>query len=80
MRRKAPFHSGVGERRWRERHHHQTRLPDLEAEGFIETVQGKGCFVASGNHEMLREEQLRAASRECWRRLLLRPLTWEFRV
>ena len=32
---------------------------DLEAEGFIETVQGKGCFVASGNHEMLREEQLR---------------------
>mgnify|MGYP004486440545 CR=1 FL=1 len=32
---------------------------DLEAEGFIETVQGKGCFVASGSHEMLREEQLR---------------------
>ena len=23
---------------------------DLEAEGFIETVQGKGCFVASGSH------------------------------
>ena len=32
---------------------------DLEAEGFIETVQGKGCFVALGSHEMLREEQLR---------------------
>ena len=32
---------------------------DLEAEGFIETVQGKGCFVASGSYEMLCEEQLR---------------------
>ena len=32
---------------------------DLETEGFIETVQGKGCFVATGNHEMLREEQLK---------------------
>ena len=32
---------------------------DLEAAGFIETVQGKGCFVAGGNAELLREEQLR---------------------
>ena len=32
---------------------------DLEALGFIETVQGKGSFVASGNHELLREEGLR---------------------
>lgn len=32
---------------------------DLEAAGFIETVQGKGCFVAGGNRELLREEQLR---------------------
>ena len=32
---------------------------DLEAEGFIETVQGKGSFVASGNHELLRESRLR---------------------
>lgn len=32
---------------------------DLEQLGFIETVQGKGSFVASGNSELLREEQLR---------------------
>ncbi len=32
---------------------------DLEAQGFIETVQGKGCFVAGGNREMLKEERLR---------------------
>lgn len=32
---------------------------DLEAEGFIETVQGKGSFVAGGNAELIREEQLR---------------------
>lgn len=31
---------------------------DLEAQGFIETVQGKGSFVAGGNAEMLREERL----------------------
>lgn len=32
---------------------------DLEAEGFIETVPGKGSFVAGGNTELLREERLR---------------------
>lgn len=32
---------------------------DLEAQGFIDTVQGKGSFVAGGNLEMLREERLR---------------------
>lgn len=32
---------------------------DLEAQGFIETVQGKGSFVAGGNAEFLREERLR---------------------
>lgn len=32
---------------------------DLETQGFIETVQGKGSFVASGNAELLREEKLR---------------------
>lgn len=32
---------------------------DLEARGFIETRQGKGSFVAGGNVELLREEQLR---------------------
>ena len=32
---------------------------DLEVAGFIETVQGKGCFVAGVNREFLREERLR---------------------
>ena len=32
---------------------------DLEAQGFIETVPGKGSFVAGGNMELLREERLR---------------------
>lgn len=32
---------------------------DLESQGFIETVQGKGSFVAGGNKELLREERLR---------------------
>lgn len=32
---------------------------DLEAQGFIKTVQGKGSFVAGGNKEMLKEERLR---------------------
>ena len=32
---------------------------ELEAQGFIETVQGKGSFVAGGNIELLREERLR---------------------
>ena len=32
---------------------------ELEAQGFIETVQGKGSFVAGGNAELLREARLR---------------------
>lgn len=32
---------------------------ELEAEGFIETVVGKGSFVAQKNTELLREEQLK---------------------
>lgn len=32
---------------------------DLEAQGFIETVQGKGSFIAGGNAELIREEHLR---------------------
>lgn len=32
---------------------------DLEAQGFIETMPGKGCFVAGGNKEFIREEHLR---------------------
>jgi GntR family transcriptional regulator len=31
---------------------------DLEQLGYICTVQGKGCFVAEGNQELLRENQL----------------------
>ena len=32
---------------------------ELEREGFIYTVSGKGCFVAAKNTELLREENLR---------------------
>ncbi len=32
---------------------------ELEKEGFIYTVAGKGCFVAPKNTELLREENLR---------------------
>jgi len=32
---------------------------DLERDGFIETVSGKGSFVARKNMEFIREEQLR---------------------
>lgn len=32
---------------------------DLEAQGYIETVPGKGCFVSAGNIELLREDRLR---------------------
>ena len=35
---------------------------DLERDGFIETVAGKGSFVASKNAEFLREEALRRAA------------------
>lgn len=34
---------------------------DLEAEGFIETVAGKGCFVSAKDPELLREGSLKAA-------------------
>ena len=32
---------------------------ELEREGFIYTVAGKGCFVAPKNVELLREENLK---------------------
>ena len=32
---------------------------DLEKDGFLETVPGKGCFVSEKNMEFLQEEQLR---------------------
>lgn len=33
---------------------------DLEAAGFVQTVPGKGCFVAGGNRQLVYEERLRA--------------------
>jgi GntR family transcriptional regulator len=32
---------------------------ELEREGFVESVPGKGCFVAPQNRELMREAQLR---------------------
>lgn len=32
---------------------------ELEAEGYLETVVGKGCFVSQKNKELMREEQLK---------------------
>ena len=37
---------------------------DLEQLGFICTVQGKGCFVAEGNQELLREKLLAKAANQ----------------
>ena len=39
----------------------QHAYEDLQKEGFIETVAGKGAFVAAQNKDFLREEQLRIA-------------------
>lgn len=33
---------------------------DLEEQGFVQTVQGKGSFVTDGNAELLKEERLKA--------------------
>lgn len=41
----------------------QRAYEDLTRDGFIETVSGKGSFVASQNQEFLREEQLRIAEK-----------------
>ena len=40
---------------------------ELEAEGFIETVAGKGCYVSAADPEVLREGNLRAAERHIQR-------------
>ena len=37
---------------------------ELEREGFLENIPGKGCFVAPQNRELLREAQLRRVE-EC---------------
>ena len=39
----------------------QRAYEDLTRDGFIETVSGKGSFVANQNKEPLQEEQLRKA-------------------
>ena len=39
----------------------QRAYEDLTRDGFIETVSGKGSFVASQNMDFIREEQLRTA-------------------
>ena len=40
---------------------HMGQIPyeELERDGFLENVPGKGCFVAPQNRELLREAQLR---------------------
>ena len=42
----------------------QHAYEDLQRDGFIETVAGKGTFVAAQNREFIREEQLRIAERK----------------
>ena len=39
----------------------QRAYEDLTRDGFIETVTGKGSFVAPQNQEFIREERLREA-------------------
>lgn len=39
----------------------QRAYEDLTRDGFIETVSGRGSFVAAQNKEFIREEQLRVA-------------------
>lgn len=36
---------------------------DLEEQGFVATVPGKGCFIAGENQELIREERLREVER-----------------
>ena len=39
----------------------QRAYEDLTRDGFVETVSGKGSFVASQNKELIQEEQFRKA-------------------
>ncbi len=39
----------------------QRAYEDLTRDGFVETVSGKGSFVAAQNREFIQEEQLRIA-------------------
>jgi len=40
---------------------------ELEREGFLQNVPGKGCFVAPQNRELLRESQLRRVEEQLLR-------------
>lgn len=42
----------------------QHAYEDLQRDGFIETVAGKGTFVAAQNREFIREERLRTAEQK----------------
>ena len=42
---------------------------ELERDGFLENVPGKGCFVAPQNRELLREAQLRRVNNLIFRRI-----------
>jgi GntR family transcriptional regulator len=44
---------------------------ELEKEGFIDTVSGKGCFVAMQNKELLREKKMKTVED------LLSDAVWE---
>ena len=39
----------------------QRAYEDLQKDGFIETVAGRGCFVAAQNRDFIQEEQQRKA-------------------
>ena len=55
-RRGAALHAGPGQGAASQRVYE-----DLTRDGFIETVSGKGSFVAAQNKEFIREERLRVA-------------------
>ena len=59
MRRKTAFHQALANGLHVSVITTKRAYSDLEALGFIETVQGKGSFAAAGNRELLREEGLR---------------------
>ena len=42
----------------------QKAYEDLQRDGFIETVAGKGTFVAAQNQDFIREEHLRIAEKK----------------
>lgn len=44
----------------------QHAYEDLQRDGFIETVAGRGTFVAAQNKDFIREEQLRIAEEKLY--------------